>query len=120
MSHSFYKRIYKIFLSATNSKSRPKRHSTDIYFEQPLPEQWLFNLTGDVIDIEGSVESIRDNATEDDPETESIVEEKFTTSSHLSWRREQLEDEELGYFYDTAWTADSPKSKKNKSLPIFI
>ncbi|XP_015839228.1 A disintegrin and metalloproteinase with thrombospondin motifs 2 isoform X1 [Tribolium castaneum] len=92
------------------TKSRLKRHSDDIYFEQPQPEQWLFNLTGDVIDIEGSTGSIRDNASEEDD-----LEEKFTTSPLLSWRREQLEDEELGYFYDTAWTADAPKTRKSGS-----
>ncbi|CAH1372937.1 unnamed protein product [Tenebrio molitor] len=114
---------FVFFLQPTNgtdgehqlySKSRLRRHSDDVYFKQPLPEQWLFNLTGDVIDIEGNIGSTRDNGTEeDDPETLSVVEEKITTSPHSNWRREQLTDEELGYFYDTAWTVDSPITRQS-------
>jgi hypothetical protein len=78
-----------------------------------------------VIDIEGNIGSTRDNGTEeDDPETLNVVEEKITTSPHSNWRREQLTDEELGYFYDTAWTVDSPisinKYKKYRFLLISI
>ena len=70
-----------------------------------------------MIDIGGDVGSIQDNTREeDDPESDGIVEEKATSSLHLGWRREQLEDEELGYFYDTAWSADSPISKKSTKL----
>lgn len=38
-----------------------------------------------------------------------IEEEKVISGKFNNWHREQLDDENLGYFYDTAWTANIPK-----------
>lgn len=69
------------------SEKRLKRH------QKTQSDWWSFNLTGDTFEIE---EEIKTNETNKKP----------------PFLRDEFVDD-LGYFYDSAWTAESPISKKS-------
>lgn len=99
------------------------------------PKQWLFNLTGDVIDIDmdeadgielsRSVSSDneqqldRDEAPGDIYESSSsVIETQQSFRSGSGWMRERFETDEdaTGYFYDSAWTASKIYSEFQSKL----
>lgn len=101
------------------------------------PKQWLFNLTGDVIDIDmddigidmsGDENVLDDNeqqydrnevAAGDIHESSTVFETQQNFSNDTEWFRQQLDDEDApGYFYDPVWTASKIYSeffKRKKS-----
>nr|XP_023012817.1 A disintegrin and metalloproteinase with thrombospondin motifs 2-like [Leptinotarsa decemlineata] len=95
---------------------------------QPATAQWMFNLTGDTIDIDSGEENIEFEHVfqeETDPFFEAEDSRRETTEGNSStagnsvpfyvggWHREQFADDEDGYFYDTAWSANVVQARKS-------
>lgn len=67
--------------------------------------QWeYFNLTGDVIDIDNGGAESKDK--QELNKENSDRNSQHANKSH-KWYREQLDSEEMGYFYDSAWEANT-------------
>ncbi|CAH1108058.1 unnamed protein product, partial [Psylliodes chrysocephalus] len=87
----------------------------------PSPNQWIFNLTGDTIDIEEDIETTEkfqeaEELTLFDPGTNGT---EMTSIDDLNWGTAKNDvyggGDENGYFYDTAWTANTLEVKKSSS-----
>lgn len=88
--------LYKL----NKSFSRKKR---SYFMDNNNTEQWeYFNLTGDIIDLatERNDEEQLENASENSNENQ------VPANITRKWHREDLDFEEFGYFYDSAWETD--------------
>lgn len=84
----------------------------------------MYNLTGDTIDIGDNEGDEFDQVFDEDISSGNGEERDMNVTggdsspfeipvpfSGRGWHRGQLDYEENGYFYDTAWTPDSVQSK---------
>lgn len=105
-----------IFMSVSFSSKHYKKRSTNTR-NLPSPNQWIFNLTGDTIDIEEDIETTEkfqeaEELTLFDPGTNGT---EMTSIDDLNWGTAKNDvyggGDENGYFYDTAWTANTLEGK---------
>lgn len=99
-SHIIYKS--KIF----KPPFRIKRAASVIDELNETTQKWeFFNLTGDTIEID----ELDSEITEEDDEVSDngdVPDKLPLGNDSLKWWREQVDSEEIGYFFDTAWEAD--------------
>lgn len=79
-------------------KRSRERRSTDVKWRS-------FNLTGDTLDMDSPFDLQEERAEEQQSliRTTPASQVEITKRKHIkTWRREQI-DNEIGYFYDTAW-----------------
>lgn len=98
-SHVMYKST--IFKSPFKSK----RDTSIVDGSNESSQKWeFFNLTGDTIEIDEA-----ENDTIEEPE-ENEGENSMKNVTKTRWWREQIDSEEIGYFFDTAWEANTAYS----------
>lgn len=110
-SHVMYKST--IFKSPFKSK----RDTSIVDGSNESSQKWeFFNLTGDTIEIDEA-----ENDTIEEPE-ENEGENSMKNVTKTRWWREQIDSEEIGYFFDTAWEANTackpPLKVENNSVLI--
>ncbi|XP_017773383.1 PREDICTED: A disintegrin and metalloproteinase with thrombospondin motifs 3-like [Nicrophorus vespilloides] len=104
----------------------------DKYFVEPLngthvvfykklirhKRSWeFFNLTGDTIDIGfGPEDSDSDEGSAEDDLEE--VDGEDIRRPPLEWKRERMDSEEVGYFFDTAWQPTVLTSRKHHKISV--
>nr|CAH7763810.1 unnamed protein product [Callosobruchus chinensis] len=113
---------HALYTSKGNSL-RPKRNSaySDFYMpEAPTTRQWLFNLTGDTIDIEDDGISAQD---EQIPSGLDFEENRDNTTSNVTqegldgfWWNIGVDDD--GYVLDSSWTIQSNAHSRKHSGPV--
>ncbi|KAG5862850.1 hypothetical protein JTB14_022455 [Gonioctena quinquepunctata] len=111
----------KCQLSSIESKENHNIGKRSLLQSTPKQTQWLFNLTGDTIDIdgdEGDIEFKHGFEEENDPDPDTNEEDESITAGNQSTagnsvqfhvgglHQEQFGDDEDGYFYDTAWSTN--------------
>ncbi|XP_018568687.1 A disintegrin and metalloproteinase with thrombospondin motifs 3 [Anoplophora glabripennis] len=120
-----------VLYNSKNNLSRVKRSQyNDIYYTEEVSTapQWLYNLTGDTIDIDDNAGDELEQVFDEDISSSNGGEHDMNVTGGNSSpaeipvpfservnHREQLDYEENGYFYDTAWTADTVQTRQRGS-----
>ncbi|XP_019875502.2 A disintegrin and metalloproteinase with thrombospondin motifs 2 [Aethina tumida] len=89
--------ISKAHLLYSRESERQKRSITGPHF--------LYNLTGDTIEIGNEANVENEEIADNEPEFQIDKPRNNSIKSIPEWNLYQIEDEELGYFVDTAWSS---------------
>lgn len=85
---------------------RQKRSMTGPHF--------LYNLTGDTIEIGNEANVENEEIADNEPEFQIDKPRNNSIKSIPEWNLYQIEDEELGYFVDTAWSSYNVERKLSR------
>ncbi|KAK4883298.1 hypothetical protein RN001_006617 [Aquatica leii] len=99
-SHIMYKN------KIVKSSNKHKRNVVTIgEFNESMKKWEFFNLTGDTIEING----LDDSSENKDKNEPNLNEHFYAENNTTTWLREEVNSDESGYFFDSAWMARQHK-----------